>query len=191
LALKDDLEGVKQTLNAEEQFLENVIKGEFFIKKHKKTIISVIVVAVLVLASYYTTKAIKEKTTKNANEAYAALILNPADADAQAKLKKENPALFALYEFRQAMDKKDSAKLQELANSQGIDPILKEIINFEATGSESQLMSAYGTFLKGHKLLKEGKIDQANNEFAKIPADSQFNSIINNLKHYQPKGAKE
>ena len=35
LALKDDIEGIKEQIGTEEQFLQSMIKSELFIKKYK------------------------------------------------------------------------------------------------------------------------------------------------------------
>ena len=53
MALKEDINDIKQSLSAEEEFLENVIKSEFFIKKHKKLIISIIVILVVICGGIY------------------------------------------------------------------------------------------------------------------------------------------
>lgn len=185
MALKEEIAGVKQSLSAEEEFLENVIKSEFFIKKHKKLIISILVILAVIGSGIYLAKTMKAKSIERANEAYAALVIDPNDTANAEKLKKENAALYALYEFRKAMDNKDSAKLSELAGKTAIDPLLKELINFEANGESDQLMGSYASFLKGYKLIKEGKIQEAHNEFNKIPSDSkEFGMLIKYLKHY-------
>ena len=65
-----------------------------------------------------------------------------------------------------------------------IDPLLKDIISFEAGEENSELMSSYAIILRGYELLKENKIKEANNEFNKIPANSKFTNIINHLRHF-------
>ena len=36
MAIKDDIDSIKEELNTQEQFLENIIKSERFLKKYKK-----------------------------------------------------------------------------------------------------------------------------------------------------------
>ena len=51
LAIKDDIDSIKRDLSAEEQFLENAIKGERFIKKYKKLFALAVAVAIFALCS--------------------------------------------------------------------------------------------------------------------------------------------
>ena len=47
------------------------------------------------------------------------------------------------------------------------------------------ILSEYSTLLKGFELLKQNKIKEANDEFNKISLDSQLQTLVKNLKHYQ------
>ena len=73
MALKEDINDIKQRLSAEEEFLENVIKSEFFIKKHKKLIISIIVILVVICGGIYLSKFVQQKKTQEANLLYLQL----------------------------------------------------------------------------------------------------------------------
>ena len=184
MALKEDINDIKQSLSAEEEFLENVIKSEFFIKKHKKLIISIIVILVVICGGIYTSKFVQEKSVKEANLVYLQLQNDPNNSEILEKLRSKNISLATIFEFRMAMDKNDTKTMSALSNQAGIDPLLKDIISFEAGEENSELMGSYAIVLRGYELLKENKIKEANNEFNKIPANSKFTNIINHLRHF-------
>lgn len=184
MAIKEDLKSIKEELNTQEQFLENIIKSERFIKKYKKPLIVTLVLAILIVGSYYVNNFIKEKNFKAANEAYAALITNPGDSKAKATLKEKDISLYALYEFKRSLENNDTATLNSLIN-EPIDPILKEIIKSQTNEQSGQILSNYKTVLKGYELIKDNKIEEAKIEFKKIPLNSQLQPIVKNLEHYQ------
>ncbi|MDO5046326.1 hypothetical protein [Campylobacter sp.] len=187
MAIKEDLKSIKEELNTEEQFLENIIKSERFIKKNKKIIISGLTIAIIALGAYYINDFIKDRNFQAANEAYAKLINNPNDANAKAILKEKDISLFALYEFKRSLENNDTATLTSIVN-QPIDPLLKEIIKSQTDSSSGQILSDYKTLLKGYELIRENKIAEAAIEFKKIPLNSQLQPIVKNLQHYQGSG---
>ena len=142
MAIKDDIDSIKEELNTQEQFLENIIKSERFFKKYKKIIIGALVLGVIGAAGYYINGALKEKEFRAANAAYAKLILNPKDEQAKAELKQKDPSLYALYEFKRAVDNNDTNALKSLANEQ-IDPLLKDIVKSQINEPSGQILSSY------------------------------------------------
>ena len=60
MAIKDDIDSIKEELNTQEQFLENIIKSERFFKKYKKIIIAVAVLGVVSTAGYYINGVLKK-----------------------------------------------------------------------------------------------------------------------------------
>ena len=72
-----------------------------------------------------------------------------------------------------------------MANLANIDPLLKEIINLQSGKTSAALLEDYNYFINGYELLKSGKFDAAEVEFNKIPADSKFQQIVTNLKHFK------
>lgn len=186
MAIKDDINSIKEELNTQEQFLENMIKSERFFKKYSKFIITAVILGAIGAIGYYVNDALKEKDFKAANAAYAKLILNPKDEQAKAELKQKDASLYALYEFKVAVDNNDTNALKSLANEQ-IDPLLKDIVKSQLNEPSGQILSSYRAAINGYELLKEDKIDEAKNEFKKIPLNSQLQDLVKNLEHYQGK----
>ena len=184
MAIKDDIKDVKERMDSQGQFLENIIKSELFIRKYKKPIVGTFIVVFLAIVAYLVVDYQKEAKFKKANESYNELILNPNDKEAANKLKSLDKNLFTLFEFRQAMDNNDSKKINELSNLEGIDKLLKDIIKYEAGEQSGEILSSYSAFMNGYAYLKDGKVEEANKEFIKISPSSGLTQIVKNLRHY-------
>ncbi|MCR8685070.1 hypothetical protein [Campylobacter ureolyticus] len=184
MAIKDDIKDVKERMDSQGQFLENIIKSELFIKKYKKPIVGTFIVVFLAIVVYLVVDYQKEAKFKKANESYNELILNPNDKEAAKKLQSLDKNLFTLFEFRQALDNNDSKKIDELSNLEDIDKLLKDIISYEAGKQSGEILSSYSAFMSGYAYLKEGKVEEANKEFIKISPNSGLTQIVKNLRHY-------
>lgn len=184
MAIRDDIKDVKERMDSQGQFLENIIKSELFIKKYKKPIVGTFIVVFLAIVVYLVVDYQKEAKFKKANESYSELILNPNDKEAAKKLQSLDKNLFTLFEFRQALDNNDSKKIDELSNLEGIDKLLKDIISYEAGKQSGEILSSYSAFMSGYAYLKEGNVEEANKEFIKISPNSGLTQIVKNLRHY-------
>ena len=184
MALKDDIKGIKEQIGAEEQFLENIIKSEIFIKKYKKPIIALFTVLVVGFAGFYANEFYQKKQVQSANLLYSELLNNPNDEAKKEQLKNKNLNLYALFEFQNASKQNDSKKLDELASLANLNPMLKEIINLQNGKQDGEILQNYSLLLNGYKLLKSGKTSEAKTEFDKIPMDSKFKNLANDLIRY-------
>jgi hypothetical protein len=183
LAIKDDIDSIKRDLSAEEQFLENAIKGERFIKKYKKLFALAVAVAIIASIGYYANGYLEKLKSRAANAAYAKLIENPSDEAAKTELKNKDISLYALFAFKQSLENNDTQTLSALAN-EPIDPLLKEIIKSQI-GDSGQILSNYQSILKSYELIKNDKIVEARAELKKIPLNSPLQPLVKNLEHYQ------
>jgi len=64
-------------------------------------------------------------------------------------------------------------------------PLLKDIVKSQINEPSGQILTSYKAVVRGYELMKENKIDEAKNEFKKVPLNSQLQSIVKNLEHYQ------
>lgn len=183
MALKENIQAIKQEIGAEEQFLESIIKGERLFKKYKLYIIAGLIVIIGGGIGLTVNKKIKNDNLLASNNAYDILLKNPTDTKALSILQKTNKALHETYLFVQASQKRDVKQLEQIANSQ-TDPILKDIANFQLGKNSS--FSSLQSLLDGYKLLKENKISDAKLAFANIPlTDNILQQISKSLSHYQ------
>lgn len=184
MAIKEDLNAVKNELSTEEQFLENMIKSERFVKRYKRVFIGVLAVGVVGLAAYYISGMMERNRIANSSAAYTQLLANPNDASALEKLKAESPSLYALVKFKSMQDSNDTAGVKTLL-AEPIDPVLKQIFSAYIGEGNGAIMAGYDALVRGYELLKQDKVAEAKVEFAKVPADSPLFGLVKNLQHYQ------
>ena len=108
MAIKEDLTEIKKEIDAQEQFLESMIKGERFFRKYKTLLIVLCMAAIVALIGFYASKVLNDNRVEEANLAYSKLILNPNDANALNVLKEKEPSLYALFSLGQMLDKNDT-----------------------------------------------------------------------------------
>ena len=156
MAIKEDLTEIKKEIDAQEQFLESMIKGERFFRKYKTLLIVLCVAAIVALIGFYASKVLNDNRVEEANLAYSKLILNPNDANALNVLKEKEPSMYALFSLGQMLDKNDTKGISELANLK-VNPIVKDIILSQTGDENTQILSEYNARLKGFELLKQRK----------------------------------
>ncbi|MDL0088545.1 hypothetical protein [Campylobacter gastrosuis] len=184
MAIKDDLNVIKNELNTQEQFIENIIKGERFFKKYKKPLIATFIIGVVAVAGYFINNAVDESRKEAANVAYSRLILDKNDTQALEILKQKEPSIYALFKFKQYTDNGDINGVKSLLN-EPVDPLIKEIFKASIGQSSADIGKEYDTLLRAFLYLKDNKIAEANAEFAKISLNSPLSNLAKNLQHYQ------
>ena len=187
MALKENLDAVKQELSTEEQFLENMIKGERFLKKYKSPIIGGVGILLALGIGYGVMTSIQNSNLEASNQAYNALLKNKDDQKALAILKDKNEALYQTYLFHQAVAQSDIKALESLAMSSSMDVLLKNLANYQLGKGDNALAGSLTALLEGYELLKAGKNQEAKVKFAAIPLTSPLQNIVKNLEHYQGK----
>lgn len=185
LAVKENIDYIKNEISSQEQLLESAIKSERFFKRNKKSFIAAGIVIIIALVGYSISNALQEASKAEVNKAYNTLINHPDDSNAKQILISKNPSLYALFVIKTA-DLNSTTIIDEAINLE-IDPLLKEIL-VNLKGQESaKILSNYNALIDGYELLKDGKTDAAKAEFAKIPLNSPLQQIAKNLEHYQGK----
>lgn len=192
MSLKENIDAVKKEIGAEEQFLESVIKGERFFKRHKKSIISLLVILVIGGIGYSSYTIISQNNLLASNEAYDKLLANPKDQEAQNILKNKNDRLYHLFLLQQALKGADAAMLSKLA-AYSKDPVISDLAAYELAVlqnkkiPQSTLLTGFTALHEGYALILDDKISQAKIKFAQIDTNSPLKNIANNLEHYQGK----
>ena len=192
MSLKEDLDGVKQEIGAEEQFLESVIKSERFYKKYKRQVQLGIAILVIAAIGYTSYGYIKQRNLRLSNTAYETLLVKPNDKEALNTLKDKNRALYDAYLFRVAVAKRDVVKLEELLKNKD-EKFLSDLSAYElaqiknSKEVKSELLKGFALLEEGFDLLKAGKISKAQLKFAQIDTNSPLYKIVKNLSHYKGK----
>lgn len=188
MGLKDNLKAVKNELNTEEQFIENFIKGERFIRKYKFYISAVVIILVVWFAGNFIISKINDYKTKEANEIYANLIQDPSNKNLLEQLKNKNTNLYAIFLLKENINDFNNTALQnelkQIYNNAQTNTLLKNIIAL-SLGDKSIFLKNYDKLLEAYKLLEQNKIEEANVLLSQIKENSSLNQIAKNLKHYQ------
>ena len=106
MSLKDDINGVKKELGAEESFLESFLKVEKFYKKNKTAIFGLITATVIGVVGFYTYSYLQLQEKIKVNIAFNKVLENPSDEKAMQDLKTKSEKLYQVTLFMQ----KNSAK---------------------------------------------------------------------------------
>ncbi|EAI3319385.1 hypothetical protein KM857_001228 [Campylobacter jejuni] len=188
MGLKDNLKAVKNELNTEEQFIENFIKGERFIRKYKFYISAVVIILVAWFAGNFIISKINDYKTKEANEIYANLIQDPSNKNLLEQLKNKNTNLYAIFLLKENINDLNNTafqnELKQIYNNAQTNTLLKNIIAL-SLGDKSIFLKNYDKLLEAYKFLEQNKIEEANVLLSQIKENSSLNQIAKNLKHYQ------
>ncbi|EDP5161232.1 hypothetical protein QSC18_001051 [Campylobacter jejuni] len=188
MGLKDNLKAVKNELNTEEQFIENFIKGERFIRKYKFYISAVVIILVVWFAGNFIISKINNYKTKEANEIYANLIQDPSNKNLLEQLKNKNTNLYTIFLLKENINDLNNTafqnELKQIYNNAQTNTLLKNIIAL-SLGDKSIFLKNYDKLLEAYKLLEQNKIEEANVLLSQIKENSSLNQIAKNLKHYQ------
>lgn len=182
LAFKENIDHIKNELNAQEQVLENFIKGERFIKKYKYYFLALILIIIVAVVYNFIQTSINEKEVQANNALYASLLQDPSDEASADKLKANNANLYALFLVNTQQDNNLSEKLSQI-NPQTLDPLFQKIIALNQ--DDFSFLPEYQKLMQAYELLKQNKVKEAHAILAQIPLDSPLQQIIQNLKHYQ------
>jgi hypothetical protein len=194
LSLKENVKAIKEELNAEEQFLEGVIKAEGFWKKYKTIAIVLGTVAFLAVIAKMVMGYMHESSLEKSNIAYSKLLKNGDDADALSSLKSSNPKLYEMFLFKKSIKTKDLGELEKLQSSLK-DPILKDLVTYQIdsiskkdlsnyAAKEGSVIREFALYESAYLLLKDNKIKEAHAKLDTIPKTSPLFGMAQGLKHY-------
>ncbi len=194
MALKDDIESIKNDLVGESRFLEQYIKIEEYFKKHKKKILTVIGIVVILLLGNYISGVMAMNKKLAANEAYLAYAQSK-DAAKLEEVKANNPALYTLLSLQKAVADKDIEALKELSGNEI--KIVADLAKYHVailsndaktisdyTLEEKALLKDFASLQLAYKLYTEGKQKEAKEALKKIAFESQLKKSANYLEHY-------
>ncbi len=191
MALKDNINAIKQELSTEEQFLEGMIKGELFFKKYKFLIIASVTVLVIGTIFYNVNNYIEEQNLLDTNIAYSTLLKNPKDEKSIAMLRANNPKLLDILKIKEQINK--NQKITATTDDEILASVVsyykasknsnKEALSIYAN-SQDPILKDFATLQEGYLFLKEKNKQTADIKFSAIPLNSPLTNIATALKHY-------
>ena len=195
MSLKENISMVKEELSTEEQFFEQAVKTERFVKKYKKPLIGLVVAIGLAVAGTLSYDAYLASKRDAANAAFMTLQSHPDDTKAQQTLKAEAPLLYDAWRMSVAIDSGDAKTLEALSSSPA--PEVADISTYEAAGLQKneKALDAYAYRQEAvYKelaliddavlLLRADKVEQARQRLKMIPAESPVFPLATALMHY-------
>ena len=191
MSIKETLDEAKKEFSSDEQMLANAFKLEKFYKKHKIEIFSIIALGVIFFSTRGVMSFLEEQRLEAGNEAYHVLQNDEKNAEALATLKDENPALFELYSYKQAVKNGDTEVLKALSsNSNALisDMSAYHLSVIEKKEVTSELYKEMALVNNADILIKGGRVSEAKNQLDLIPEQSPVYNISTIIKHYSIKG---
>ena len=191
MSIQDTLNEAKKELTNDEQMLASAFKLEKLYQKHKIKLYSVLTVATLYLVGTAIMDNIAEQKIITANSAYLSLTKDAKNETALNELKNNNPALFDLYSYQEAIKSSNKEVLKTLSTSSN--EIIADLSSYhlavlEGKPVESELYNEFALVNNASLLIKEGKIADAKNELDLIDEESPVYNISKMIKHYTIKG---
>ena len=191
MSISETMNEVKKELSSDEQMLASAFKVEKIYKQHKFKIFAVVGLAV----AYFAGTAIMENMAQQKREAAnAALLTLQSDAKNSAALtalKGNNPALYELVSYQEAIKSSDTATLKTLSSSKNAiiaDLSAYHLAILENKPTESKLNAELAKVHNAALLIKEGKNTEAKEELELISEESPVYNISKMIKHYSIKG---
>ena len=191
MSISETINEAKKELSSDEQMLASAFKLEKLYKKHKIKIFSVIALTALYFGGTSIMNALAQQKLIDANSAYLTLQKDAKNKSALEELKTQNPALFALYSYQEAIKNSDKEALKSLSSNSN--KIIADISAYhlsvlEGKQAESEMYQDFAAVTNASLLIKEGKISLAKDELELISEDSPVFNFSKMLKHYTIKG---
>ena len=186
MSIKDDVNYVKKELSGDEKVLESAFKLESLYKKYKFQLWGVAAALILFFGGQAVVNALDEAKLVKANEAFLTLQSKSDDADALKVLKENNPALFELYNYAQAVKKEDVKALESLAESQNnviadASAYTAGVLSKKPVGSK--LYNEMALLEEAYLAILAGDVKMAQNKLELIDERSALSVVKEFLRH--------
>ena len=191
LKISETIDEVKKELSSDEQMLASAFKIEKLYKKHKFKLFTVVGLAVAYFGGTTIMESIEQSKRESANTALLTLETDANNSNALEELKSNNPALFELFSYQEALKNSDTAKLQSLSSSKN--SIISDIASYHLSvikgeEAESKLYDDVAKVYNASLNIKARKISEAKDELELIGEESPAYTISKMIKHYTIKG---
>lgn len=186
VSISESIGQAKKELSGDEQILVSAFKLERIYKKYKKVIWGAVIILLVFFTGNAVKNAMQEATLEKANEAFLVLQANPEDAKALQLLKDNNPALFELFSFAQAIKKNDANALASLSQSKNevisdSSKYAQKVLTNES--ADSALYKEIALLESAYLAIKAGDTKQAKIHLDSIDERSSIGLFASLLKH--------
>lgn len=191
MSIQDNVKYVKKELSTDEKALESALKLETLYNKHKRKIWTVLILIVLLFVGKNIYDMVQDSRINSANEALLVLQKDPKNSEALETLQSNNPALYELYSYAEAVKSEDAKRLNELTKSKN--SLIADVSQYTSQvlaskSSDSVYYKEMSLIEDAYLALKAGKGEAAKEKLELIDARSPVAPIADLLKHYTIKG---
>ena len=195
MSLKENFEGIKEEVRNEGFLLEYLFRAEKWFLKYRNIFIGLAVLIVVAVAANFGWDYMEQRRLETANEALRAWQADPADKEAEAKLKANNPLLYDLARLQTAAGEGNLDVLNQLAGSENrlvagmaayqAASLAKDPAKLKSYAMGEDAMLKDLALLQGAVLyFKSGKGEEAKALLRQISFESQLKNIAVVLEHY-------
>lgn len=186
MSISESIGQAKKELSGDEQILVSAFKLEKIYKKYKKVIWGAVIILLVFFTGNAVKNAMQEAMLEKANEAFLVLQANPEDAKALQLLKDNNPALFELFSFAQAIKKNDANALASLSQSKN--EVISDSSKYAQKvltnkSADSALYKEIALLESAYLAIKAGDTKQAKIHLDSIDERSSIGLFASLLKH--------
>lgn len=195
MSLKENMEALKEELSSEEKFFESAIRTERFIKRYQKPLIAAVAALLLAAGGAIAYQTYTDAKIESSNTAFNALLINPADSEAEQKLKNDNPELYDVWRLSRGIANNDKTVLDSLKDSKAFG--VADIASYESAAMKGDIPALDGYTKKQGALYKDlaiievavhaieqGNIELAHQKIALIAEDSPLFQTGQALSHF-------
>jgi len=195
VSLKENISMVREELSTEEQFFEQAVKTERFVKKYKKPLIAAVAAIVLAAGGTIAYDAYVGSERAAANSAYLTLQSDPQNQAALQTLKTNAPLLYDAWRMAEAVKAGDAQTLRGLSASASAEVADVSAYEAAAMDKDAKALADY-TYRQGavYKemalideavlLLQSGKTDEAHRRLKMVDERSPLAPLAKALAHY-------
>jgi len=195
VSLKENFEGIKEEVRNEGFLLEYLFRAEKWFLKYRNIFIGLAVLIVVAVAANFGWDYMEQRRLETANEALRAWQADPADKEAEARLKANNPLLYDLARLQTAAGEGNLDVLNQLAGSENrlvagmaayqAASLAKDPAKLKSYAMGEDAMLKDLALLQGAVLyFKSGKEEEAKALLRQISFESQLKNIAVVLEHY-------
>jgi len=193
VGFKEDMESIKSDIVGEGRFLEQYVKIENFIKRHKMKLYGLFAVVVIVIGANIVSDYNQEQKRMAANEAYNTLLKDPTNESAKKSLQANAPLFYDLLALKEAVKAKDIQTLSTLSAS--ANPLIAQFATYQLAvvkGDNASLaaikqeggLGDFARFMQAFNALEKGEMELGHRMLAGIGFSSPLKNGASALEHY-------
>lgn len=204
MSVKNDLAHIKDEFNKDGQILENAFRFEIFLRRYKKTLITLLVLIIAWAVYLGVDSYLTQQRHIQANEAYTELLSGEQTPELLEKLEKNSPILYNFYVYthnpsQEALKKlmdSDNELIAHIATYRDITHTLDSLLEESNQDTINEVLAnlpplkdktlqQWLILQEAAILLQKGYTQEAKDKLMLLDENSEFARIGESLRHYK------